>query len=130
MSRPILVDTDILIDYLRGRGEAVSFVKANSDRIILSSISVAELYAGVRGGRDDAEQIVLEDFLSLFRAVPLSGEIAKIGGLYKRDFGRSHGVGIADAIVAATALSEGADLKTLNVKHYPMVKNLEPAYRK
>ena len=130
MSRPILLDTDILIDYLHGHDEAVSFVKANSDRIILSSIAVAELHAGVRGGKDDTEQTVLKSFLSLFRVVPVSGDIAKSGGLYKRDYGKSHGVGIADAIVAATAMVEDAELKTLNVKHYPMLKNIEPAYRK
>ena len=46
------------------------------------------------------------------------------------DYGKAHGVGIADAIVAATATTEDAELKTLNVKHYPMLRNLEPAYRK
>ena len=130
MSRSILRDTDVLIDFLRGRDEAVSLVTINSDRIILSSIVVAELYAGVRGGKEDREQTVLERFLSLFRIVPVSGGIAKLGGLYKRDYGKAHGVGIADAIVAATATTEDAELKTLNVKHYPMLRNLEPAYRK
>ena len=43
---------------------------------------------------------------------------------------KSHGLGLAGAIVAATADAEGADLKTLNVKHYPMFKGLKPAYRK
>lgn len=130
MPRPILLDTDILIDFLRGHDEAESFVNANLDRIILSSIVVAELYAGARGGKGDAEQVVLENFLSLFRVVPISGDVAKLGGLYKRDYGRSHGVGLADAIVAATATLEDAELKTLNVKHYPMLQNIEPAYRK
>ena len=130
MPRPILLDTDVLIDFLRGYDKAVSFVNANLDRIILSSIVVAELYAGVRGGKGDAEQVVLENFLSLFHIVPIDGDIAKLGGLYKRDYGRSHGVGLADAIVAATATLEDAELKTLNVRHYPMLQNPEPAYRK
>jgi predicted nucleic acid-binding protein len=60
--------------------------------------------------------------------VPLTVEIAKVGGLYKRDFAKSHGVGLADAILAATADAEKAELKTLNVKHYPMIRGLEPAY--
>ena len=64
------------------------------------------------------------------RIVPVSAETAKIGGLYKRDYGRSHGVGLADAIIAATAEAENAALKTLNTKHYPMLKGLKPAYRK
>lgn len=130
MSRPVLLDTDVLIDFLRGYDKAASFVNVNLDRIILSSIVVAELYAGVRGGKDDTEQAVLENFLSLFRVVPVSGDIAKLGGLYKRDYGRSHGVGLADAIVAATAALEDAELRTLNVKHYPMLHPIEPAYRK
>ena len=130
MSRSILLDTDVLIDFLRGHGPAVSFLESNADHIILSSIVVAELYAGVRGGEKDRERTVLENLLSLFRVVPVSRDIAKLGGLYKRDYGRSHGVGIADAIVAATATLEDAEMKTLNVRHYPMLGNLEPAYRK
>ena len=130
MSKPILVDTDVLIDFLRGHEQAVSFVNLESDRIILSSIVVAELYAGVRGGEGDAEQTTLEGFLSLFRVVHVTAAIARLGGLYKRDYGGSHGISLADAVVAATATLENAELKTLNVKHYPMFSALEPAYRK
>ena len=62
--------------------------------------------------------------------VPVTQAIAQSGGLLKRDFGKSHGVGLADAIVAATAQAENAELKTLNTKHYPMAKGLRPAYAK
>jgi predicted nucleic acid-binding protein len=127
MARPILLDTDILVDFFRGHSEAVAFVNACGARIILSSIVVAELYAGVKG---EAEYAALEDFVSLFRVVPVNAEIAKAGGLYRRDFGKSHGVGLADAILAATAEAENAELKTLNTKHYPTLKGLRPAYQK
>ena len=127
MPNSILVDTDVLVDFLRGHEKAVAFISEFSSRIILSAIVVAELYAGVKG---NAELTVLENFISLFRVVPLTAEIAKIGGLYKRDFGKSHGVGLADAILAATADAEKAELKTLNVKHYPMLSGMEPAYKK
>jgi predicted nucleic acid-binding protein len=127
MARPYLLDTDILVDFLRGHKKAVAFVNTCSARIILSSIVVAELYAGVKG---KAEQAALADFVSLFRVIPVSAEIARAGALHKRDYGKSHGVGLADAILAATAESEGAELKTLNRKHYPMLKGLRPAYTK
>jgi predicted nucleic acid-binding protein len=127
MARATLLDTDVLIDFLRGYEKAVSFVNANSSRIILSSVVVAELYAGVKG---DAEQATLDRFISLFRVIPVDSEIAKTGGLYKRDYSKSHGVGLADAILAATAESENAELITLNTKHYPMIRGLLPAYRK
>ncbi len=127
MAGSILLDTDVLVDFFRGHSKAVAFVNAHSARIILSSIVVAELYAGVKG---DAEQTALENFVSLFRVVPVSAEIAKAGGLYKRDYSKSHGVGLADAILAATAEAENAELKTLNTKHYPMLKGIRPAYKK
>lgn len=125
MARPILLDTDVLVDFLRGHSRAVGFINAYHARIILSSIVVAELYAGVR---EDEEQAVLQDFVSLFRIVPVDAAIGKAGGLYKRDYGKSHGVGLADAILAATAEAENAELKTLNTKHYPMLRGLKPAY--
>jgi predicted nucleic acid-binding protein len=127
MVRAILPDTDVLVDFLRGKSEAIAFIRSQSTRIILSSIVVAELYAGVQG---DDEESILGDLVSLFRVVPVSAQIAKIGGLYKRDYGKSHGIGLADGILAATAEVELAELKTLNVKHYPMIKNLAPAYAK
>jgi len=127
MAEPIVVDTDVLVDFLRGRTEAIAFINAHSSRIILSSIVVAELHAGVKG---DPEQSALDNFVSLFRVIPVTPEIAKSGGLYKRDYGKSHSVGLADAILAATAESEKAELKTPNTKHYPMLKGLRPAYRK
>jgi len=127
MAQPFLTDTDILIDFLRGYQQAIDFINTNVSQIILSTIVIAELYAGVRGKQ---ELTILNDFVSLFDVVPMNSEIAKIGGLYKRDFSKSHGVGLADAIIAATCHSKNAQLKTLNVKHYPMIKNLEPAYLK
>jgi predicted nucleic acid-binding protein len=127
MDRPILLDTDILVDFFRGREKAVAFINTYNACIILSSIVVAELYAGVKG---DTEQAALKDFISLFRVVPVTAEIGRAGGLYKRDYGKSHGVGLADAILVAAAEVEDAELKTLNIKHYPMLKGLRPAYSK
>ena len=127
MAQPLLVDTDVMVDYLRGRPEAVTLVQSQAGRIILSSIVTAELYAGVKG---EAELRTVDALLALFRIVPVTAELGRAGGLYKEAYGRSHGVGLADALVAATADAEGAELLTLNVKHYPMFAMLRPAYVK
>jgi hypothetical protein len=127
MTVPVLPDTDVLVDYFRGQPAAVELIQSCSSRIILSAIVVAELYAGVRG---NTERSTLDAFISLFRIVPVDAEIAWTGGLLKRDYARSHGVGLADAIVAATVVTSNAELKTLNTKHYPMLAGLKPAYRK
>lgn len=127
MAKPFLVDTDVMIDFLRGHPKAVAWVNKHASRIILSSIVTAELYAGVKG---DEELDTLDDLVSLFPLIPVSSALARAGGLHKRDYAKTHGVGLADAIVAATCEAENAELKTLNVKHYPMLKGLKPAYTK
>lgn len=78
MKKTILVDTDVLVDFLRGYGKAVAYLKSHSHEIALSSIVVAELFAGVR----DDEQERLNEFLSLFPVLPVTPEIAKTGGLF------------------------------------------------
>lgn len=125
MSGPILLDTDVLVDFLRGNDKAVAYVELHADDIILSAITAAELYAGVKG---DAELEKLDALLSVFEVVPVDAALARSGGLHKRDYGASHRVGLADGIIAATAESRGAALKTLNTRHYPMLKGLKPTY--
>jgi len=125
MRKPIVLDTDVLVDYLRGHGKAIGYVSAHATRIILSSIVVAELHAGVRG---EEELNTLDSFLATFPVIPVSAELARRGGLWKHEYHASHGVGLADAIVAATAELQGAELKTLNTKHYPMLSGLRPPY--
>jgi predicted nucleic acid-binding protein len=116
-----------LIDYLRGRSAAVQFLEGLDERPYVSSISVAELYASVRDG-DERE--ALELFVDSFDVVPVTKHLAAVGGLYRRDFGRSHGTGLADALIAASAESVGARLATLNRKHFPMLPNISAPYRK
>ncbi len=127
MTKKFLVDTDVLIDYLRGNDKAVNYVKAHSRQIILSTVSVAELYAGVRDGEERKE---LDEFVGLFTILPVTVETARVGGLYKRDYFKSHRIGLADALIAAAAKTNNADIKTLNTKHFPMFKYLKPPYQK
>ncbi len=66
MKKEILVDTDVMVDFLRGYGNAVSYVENHSAEIVLSAIVVAELYAGVR----EDEKARLDDFVALFPVRP------------------------------------------------------------
>jgi predicted nucleic acid-binding protein len=116
--KPALLDTDLLIDYLRKQpGAAALFAKLPEDCAI-STLTVAELHAGVREG---AEREALDILLSTFSHIDLSAEIAAQGGLLRRDWGKSHGVGLNDALIAATAIHTGRVLLSLNAKHFPML---------
>lgn len=66
---------------------------------------------------------MLEKLLERFQIIPVSVAIAKQGGLLKSKYHKSHGVGIADAVIAATAKHEDTRLVTLNIKHFPMIES-------
>lgn len=121
-----LFDTDILIDYLRDLPEAVAFVETHISEGYLSVMNVAELYQGVREG---AERTNLAATVSAFTVLPITADIAEQGGLFSRDYRASHGCGLADCLIAATADSHGLILSTLNDKHFPMIQAVEVPYR-
>jgi len=123
----MLVDTDVLIDFLRGLPPAQAFVSNLPDQAYVSAITIAELHVGVRDGK---ERAVLTEFLDTLETIALDAELAAEGGILRRDYGKSHGVGLNDALIAATALKNRLQLVTLNEKHYPMVKNLLVPYKK
>jgi hypothetical protein len=60
--------------------------------------------------------------------LPIEEEIAERAGALMRQFHKSHGIDIPDAIIAATADHHGLKLATLNVKHFPMFPKLKRAY--
>ncbi len=127
MAERLLIDTDVVIDYLRGQADAVAYLEGLIEPQLLSAITVAELYAGVREGK---ERTALDTFLTAFEVVPVDEVMAVKGGLYRRDYGRSHNVGLADALIAATAEVRQAALVTLNKKHFPMLAAVIVPYQK
>ena len=114
-----LVDTDVIIDHLRGEENARDFLKRMKEEdaeILYSVITKAEIYAGLHP-REEEE---VKRLLRSMDEVGVNGEIAENGGRYKNKFHASHGLLLPDALIAASAKRIGAILVTLNRKHYPM----------
>lgn len=120
-----LIDTNILIDFLRGHQEAINFFAQTSQTSILSAITVAELYSGTKG-QHELQQ--LELLISRFSVISLTPDIARKSGLIKKKYQPSHSIGIADAVIAASALELKAKLITLNLKDFPMIDDKKAPY--
>lgn len=107
----LLVDTDVLVDHLRG---ARRFDPAAAT-VAYSAITRAELFAGRA-----SEEATVRTLLDPFRELPVERAVAELGGRLRRE----RGVGIADALIAATALVHDLVLLTRNVRHFARVPDL------
>jgi predicted nucleic acid-binding protein len=121
----MLIDTNIAIDYLRNKPDAIKFIENPAIPFSISVITITELLAGVRGIDEESE---LFDFLSSLTIFNVSPIIAEIAGSYMKQFSKSHNVGIADALIAASASHHHVSLASLNAKHFPMVSDLVIPY--
>lgn len=121
----LVVDTDVLIDYLRDRPPAVQFLEGTDRPLAVSAVTVAELYVGVRDGE---ERQRLDAFVSAFQVLGLDRQAAVVAGLWRRQYGPSHGMGLADALIAASVEAAGATLVTLNRRHFPMLPQVLVPY--
>ena len=119
-----LIDSAILIDYLRGRDEARALLEA-SDEIVASEITRYEVLAGVRPGEESRTEDVLELPAWVDVDEGISRRAADLARRYRLSFS---GIEDADYLIAATALDLEARLLTTNVRHFPMLTGLEPAY--
>jgi predicted nucleic acid-binding protein len=81
-----------------------------------SAIAMAETFAGLRPG----EEALTEAFFHARGEVVIDAITGRRAGAYLSRYARSHGLEIADALVAAAASSAGLLLWTLNRRHYPM----------
>lgn len=113
-----LLDTDIVIDFLRGRDYARKLLEnwGSEGLLAISTLTHLEIYHGMKSSEVKATNVFLDGLISVSVDVP----IARLAGRMLAEL-RSKGItaGIADSIIAATALEVGAPLLTNNVEHYP-----------
>ena len=113
-----LVDTDVAIDFLRRREYAQKLLQnwSGEGLLAISALTHLEIYQGMKAGEERSTNAFLDGLISVVVDIP----IARRAGTMLGEL-RSKGmtVGIADAIIAATALQFGAPLLTNNVDHYP-----------
>jgi hypothetical protein len=116
----VLVDSDIVIEVCRERNRDIVSrwreVGESGRAIMYSPITAAELWNGVR----PYERETLTQFFRTLLCAPIDHETGRQAGDYLRQYRKSHGVQITDALIAAAAVLNRAELWTRDRKHYPM----------
>lgn len=125
-----LLDTDWVIDYLKGVPRVVTRLQAAADEgLAISVISLAELYEGVYGsGNAERHLKGLRQFLGCIQVIGLDEAICQTFGQYRHRL-RQHGqlIDNFDLLIAATAVTYRLRLVTSNVRHYARVPELQLA---
>lgn len=119
----VLVDTDVLIWYLRGNTEAYKLIHGLA-HICISSITYMEL---VQGMRNKEELRMLQKTLRQWnvKTIYVNEEISAKALFFVEAYFLSHSMQLADALIGATASMYGMTLVTANDKHYRIIKELD-----
>jgi len=122
-ARDLVVDTDILIDVGRGIPEAVGYLQAKQQqyRVCISTITHLELLVGAQ---NKTELRKIDRFVQRFGLLRTSEAIADRATELVRQYRLSHGLLLADALIAGTALAYGIPLATKNQRHYRFIAQL------
>lgn len=122
MTQPsqIVLDTTVIIDALRNRNQRRAFLSglvASGLELVSSTVTMAEVYGGLRNGEEQATQA----FLSALDWIPVSPAIAERAGNMKAALRRQgHTRSITDMIIAATALESDVPIATDNRKDFQL----------
>ena len=120
----IIADTDVLIDYLAGRREAVDAVSRAllQEQLQTTSLNGFELLAGARNNK---ERKIILALLESIPVLPLDFNAADKAAEISQHLERSGiKIGMGDCLIAGIVLARGGTLLTRNVRHFERVPGL------
>jgi tRNA(fMet)-specific endonuclease VapC len=121
-----IADSDVLIDFLRGRGAASRIaVELESRSVGTTAITAFEIRSGARTAR---QRSAVDTLLEAMTILPFGPEEAKVAAEVRQQVeSQGQPIGMADYMIAATCISNDGVLLTRNLKHFERVKGLRLA---
>lgn len=118
----IMIDTDVLIWYLRGNNKAFETIE-KLDGFSISVVTYMEL---VQGMRNKKELMTLRRSLRYWDAkiIYINEDISAKAMFFIEQYYLNNSLQLADALIAASAISTGLPLMTGNIKHYKVLNEL------
>lgn len=119
----MLVDSDILIWYLRGNSKAFEIINSNQD-FKISVVTYIEIVQGLRNKRElDLFRKALRNWNAT--VLYINDEISVKSMFLIEKYYLSHSLQLADSLIASTAIYHGLELLTGNYKHYKIIEGLD-----
>ncbi len=120
---PFIIDTDVLIWYLRGNEKAKILVEANIP-FAISAVTYMEL---IQGMRNKEELRIFQKQIKHWNIdiIQIDKDISIRATFYMQEYALSHSMMLADALIAATTVQASETLVTANDKHYRYIPTIE-----
>ena len=118
-----IVDSDILINVARGDAEAINCCQRLEKSSVLAISAVTQLELVV-GCRNKTELRDLEKFLSRYQILKITDQISDRAVDLLKQYFLSHGLLIADGLIAATALIHDEEFITKNQRDFRFIAGL------
>ena len=120
----MLIDTDVLIWLFRGR-ESARRALVGVDKVTLSAVTYMESWSRACGTRRSSGCCGARSTKRSWTVLPLDENIGHRAIVYVENYSLSHGIGLADALIAASAVESGAPLMTANAKRFKPIADVE-----
>ena len=118
----IILDTNVLIEILKGNQSTQGKIASLQTPFSISSITAMELIYGAKNKREVQK---LENFIQLFDVTHLSEAVSNKALQLITLYAKSHKLDIPDALIASTALVQRAKLFTYNTKDFKFIPDLD-----
>ncbi|HMS41002.1 MAG TPA: type II toxin-antitoxin system VapC family toxin [Pyrinomonadaceae bacterium] len=118
-----IVDSDILINVARGDTEAINCLSRLEETSVLAVSAVTQMELIV-GCRNKTELRDLEKFFKRFQILPITNQISDYAASLLKTYFLSHGLLIADSLIASTAIIHNETFITKNQRDFRFIKGL------
>ena len=125
-----IIDTDILIDLLRNKKEAVAFIAGLEEKKVLLTTTVVnafELHYGAHKSSHPEKNLqATKKLLSRLVFLPLTLRAAqKAGHIFAELEAKGQSIGLRDTLIGAIALTREFSVATGNVEHFKKITDLK-----
>lgn len=125
----ISLDSDCIIDFLKGKKEAIEIVEKNKESIVTTEINVFEVFLGIYLKREisEREESSARDFFNSINILPLKKGSGKLAAKILSDLSKKGQlIGQNDCISAAIMLkNQCSQIITHNEKHFSKIKEIK-----
>lgn len=127
MEKPIILDTDIIVDFFRNKEYAINYFVQNQGRISTTTINTYELlYGALKANYGDMKMNAILNFFDQIPIFYLDFESSLIAAqLFNALETEGQGLDVKDVMIASIVIARNSKLKTGNKDHFKRIKTLQ-----